>query len=188
VRVFGFTCGAPPRTTCGASPRTCRSAPLSRAPAVAYIAEEKTDRYAAPSGTTTTGGGSPARGKRRERLAAAHGVCEVVKEEAASRLGSRRKTARIRMQMATTQRASRELRNQANHCRCHEPARGHYWDPVTLRCTNGSCTRMWGGQQVSPTDCEHPRNAPWERTSDASPTGSMRDAGPRERRHVQEEV
>jgi hypothetical protein len=69
VRVFGSTCGAPPRTTCGAPPRTCRSAPPSRAPAVARIAEERTDRYAAPSGTTTTAGGSPARGKRRECLA-----------------------------------------------------------------------------------------------------------------------
>ncbi len=188
MRVFGSTCGAPPRTTCGAPPRTCRSAPPSRAPAVACIAEERTDRYTAPSGTTTTGGGSPARGKRRERFAAAHGVCEVVKEAAASRSGSRRKTARIRMQMATTQRANRELRNRANQCRCHEPARGHLWDPVTLRCTNGCCTRTWGGQQVSPTDCEHPRSALWERTSDASPTGSMRDAGPRRRRRVRGEV
>ncbi len=190
MRVFGSTCGAPLRTTCGAPPRTCRPAPPSRAPAVACIAEEKTDRYAAaaPSGTTTTGGGSPAQGKRRERLGAAHGVREVVKEAAASRLGSRRKTARNRMQMATTQRANRELRNRANPCRCHEPARGHLWDPVTLRCTNGSCTRTWGGQQVSPTDCEHRRSAPWERTSDVSPTGSVRDAGPRRRRRVQGEV
>ena len=180
MRVFGSTSGAPPRT--------CRSAPPSRVPAVACIAEERTDRYAAPSGTTTTGGGSPARGKRRERLAAAHGVREVVKEAAASRLGSRRKMARIRMQRATTQRANRELPNRANPCRCHEPARGHSWDPVTLRCTNGSCTRTWDGQQVSPTDCEHRRSAPWEGTSDASPTGSVRDAGPRERRRVQGEV
>lgn len=181
MRVFGSTSGAPPRTR--------RSAPPpSRAPAVACIAAERTDRYAAPSGTTTTGGGSPARGKRRERLAAAHCVREVVKEAAASRPGSRRKTARIRMQMATTQRANRELHNRANQCRCHEPARGHFWDPVTLRCTNGSCTRTWDGQQVSPTDCEHRRSAPWEGTSDASPTGSVRDAGPRERRRVQGEV
>ncbi len=180
MRVFGSTCGAPPRT--------CRSAPPSRALEVACIAEERTDRYAAASGTTATGGRSPARGKRRERLAAARGVREVVKEAAASRLGSRRKAARIRMQMATTKRASRELRNQANHCRCHEPARGHYWDPVTLRCTNGSCTRTWGGQQVSPTDCEHRSSAPWGGSSGASPTGSVRHAGPRERRRVQREV
>jgi hypothetical protein len=181
VRVFGSTSGAPPRTR--------RSAPpASRAPAVACIAAERTDRYAAPSGTTTTGGGSPARGKRRERLAAAHCVREVVKEAAASRLGSRRKTARIWMQMATMQRANRELHNRANQCRCHEPARGHFWDPVTLRCTNGSCTRTWDGQQVSPTDCEHRRSAPWEGTSDASPAGSVRDAGSRERRRVQGQV
>jgi hypothetical protein len=90
------------------------------------------------------------------------------------------------MQMATTQRLNRELRNRANQCRCHEPARGHLWDPVTLRCTNGSCTRTWGGQQVSPTDCEHRRSAPWERTPDASPTVSMRDAGPRGQRRVRE--
>jgi len=168
----------------------CKSAPPSRAPAVACIAEEKTDRYAAaaPSGTTTTRGGSPARGKRRERFAAAHGVREVVKDTAASRLRSRRKTAEIRMQMATTQRANWALRNRANECRCHEPARGHLWDPVTLRCTNGSCTRTWGGQQVSPTDCEHRRSAPWERISDASPTGSVRDAGLRRRRRVRREV
>ncbi len=186
MRVFDSTCGAPPRTTSGAPPRTCKSAPPSRAPAVACIAEERTDRYAAaaPSGTTTTGGGRPARGKRRERFAAAHCVREVVTEAAANRSGSRRKTARIRMQMATTQRANRELRNRANQCRCHEPARGHLWDPVTLRCTNGSCTRTWGAQQVSPTDCEYRRSAPWERTSDASPTGSVRDAGLRRRRRV----
>ena len=177
MRVFGFTCGAPPRTTCGATPRTCRSAPPSRAPAVACIAEERTDRYAAPSGTTTTGGGSPARGKRRERLAPAHVVREVVK-----------KAARRRMQLATTQRANRELHNRTNQCRCHEPARGHLWDPVTLRCTNGSCTRTWDGQQVRPTDCEHRRSAPWEGTSDAFPNGSVRDAGPRERRRVRGEV
>jgi len=48
------------------------------------------------------GGGSPARGKRHEHLAAAHCVCEVVKEAAASRSGSRKKTARIRMQMSTS--------------------------------------------------------------------------------------
>ena len=188
MRVFDSTCGAPPRTTCGAPPRTCKSAPPSRAPAVACIAEERTDRYAAPSGTTTTGSGSPARGKRRERLAAAHGVREVVKEAAASRPGSRRKMVRIRMQMATTQRANRELPNRVNQCRCHESARGHLWDPVTLRCTNGCCRRTWGGQQVSPTDCEHRRSAPWERTSDVSPTGSVRDAGRRGRRRVRGEV
>ncbi len=90
----------------------------------------------------------------------------------------------IRMQMATTQRANRELHHRANQCRCHEPARGHFWDPVTLRCTNGSCTRTWDGQQVSPSDCEHRRSAPWEGISDASPTGSLRDAGPRARRRV----
>ncbi len=49
-------------------------------------------------------------------------------------------------------------------------------------------TRVWGGQQVHPTDCEHRRRTPWEGTSDASPTGSVRDAGPRERRRVQGEV
>ncbi len=122
-------------------------------------------------------GRKPCPGKRRERLAATRCVSQVVKEAAASRLGSRRKTARIRMQMATTQRANRELHYRANQCRCHEPARGHFWDPVTLRCTNGSCTRTWSGQQMRPTDCEHRRSAPWERTPDASPTGSMRDAG-----------
>ncbi len=181
MRVFGSTSGAPPRTR--------RAAPLaSCAPAVARIAAERKDRYAAPSGTTTTGGGSPARGKRRERLAAADGVREVVKEAAASGLGSRRNAARIQMQMATTQRANPELHNRTNQCRCHEPARGHTWDPVTLRCTNGSCTRMWDGQQVRPTDCEYRRSAPWEGSSDASPTGSVRDAGPRERRRVQGEV
>ncbi len=168
MRAFCSTSGAPPRTR--------RSAPpASRAPAVACISAERTDRYAAPSGTTTTGGGSPARGKRRERLARC--VREVAKEAAASRLGSRRKTARIRMRMATTQRANRELHNRANQCRCHEPARGHFWHPVTLRCTNGSCTRTWDGQQMSPTDCEHRRSAPSEGTSDASSTGSVRDAG-----------
>ncbi len=172
-----------------APPRTHRSAPPpSRAPVVACITAERTDRYAAPSGTTTTGGGSPARGKRRERLAAVHRVREVVKEAAASPLGSRRKTTRIRMQNVTTRRANRTLHNRANRCRCHERARGHLWDPVTLRCTNGSCTRTWGGQQVSPTDCEHRGSAPWERTSDASPTGSVRDAGLRRRRHVRGEV
>jgi hypothetical protein len=63
-------------------PRTHRSAPPpSRAPAVACIAAERTDRYAAPSGTTTTGGGSPARGKRRERLATTRCVREVAKED-----------------------------------------------------------------------------------------------------------
>jgi len=174
VRVFGSTSGAPSRTR--------RSAPSpSRAPAVVCIAVERTDPYAAPGGMTTTGGGSPARGKRRERLAAAHCVREVVKEAAASRLGSRRKTARIRMQLATTQRANRELHRRANQCRCHEPARGHRWDPVTLRCTNGSCTRTWDGQQVSPTDCEHRRSAPWERTSGASGADS---AGVEERSRV----
>ncbi len=86
------------------------------------------------------------------------------------------------------QRANRELPNRANQCRCHEPARGHFWDPVTLRCTNGSCTRTWDGQQVSPTDCKHRRSAPWEGSSDASPTGSLRDAGPCDRRRVQREV
>ncbi len=181
MRVFG--------STSGAAPRTRRSAPPpSRAPAVARIAAETTDRYTAPSGTTTTSGGSPARGKRRELLAAAHCVRKVVKKAEASRLGSRRKTARIRMQMATTQRANREFHHRANQCRCHEPARGHFWDPVTLRCTNGSCTRTWDGQQLRPTDCEHRRSAPWEGTSDASPTRSLRDAGPRERRRVRGEV
>ncbi len=92
------------------------------------------------------------------------------------------------MQMATTQRANRELHNRANRCRCHQPARGHFWDPVTLRCTNGSCTRTWDGQQVSPTDCEHRRSTPWEGSSDASPSGSLLDAGPRERRRVRGEV
>ncbi len=176
MRVFGSTSGAPPRTR--------RSAPPpSRAPAVACIAAERTYRYTAPSGTTTAGDRSPARDKRRERLAAAHGVREVVKEAATSRLGSRRKTARIRMQLATTQTADRELHNRANPCRCHEPARGHCWDPVTLRCINGSCTQTWHGQQVSPTDCEYRRSASWESTSDASPPGSARDAGPlRQRR------
>ena len=58
--------------------------------------------------------------------------------------------------MATTQRANHEPAHRANQCRCHQPARGHFWDPVTLRCTNGSCTRTWDGQQVSPTDCEGP--------------------------------
>jgi len=130
----------------------------------------------------------PCPGKRRGRLAATRCVSQVVKEAAASRLGSRRKTARIRMRMATTQRANRELHNRANRCRCHEPARGHFWDPVTLRCTNGSCTRTWGGQQVSPTNCEHRRSAPWERTPDAFPTGSVRDAGLRRRRHMRGEV
>ncbi len=186
MRVFGFTCGAPPRTTCGAPPRIFKSAPPSRVPAVACIAEERTDRYAAPSGTTTTGGGSPARGKRRERLAAAHWVCEVVKHLAASQLGSRRKMARMRM--ATAQRANRELHNRTNQCRCHEPARGHFWNPVTLRCANGSCTRTWEGQQANPTDCEHRRSAPWDNTSDASSTVSVRDVGPRERRRVQGRV
>jgi len=181
VRVFG--------STSGASPRKRRSAPPpSRVPAVGRIATESADRYAAPSGTTTTGGGSAARGKRRKRLAAAHCVREVVKEAAASRLGSRRKTARIRMQMATTQRANRELHNRANQCRCHELARGHFWDPVTLRCTNGSCTRTWDGQQVNPTDCAHRRSAPRKGTSDASPSGSVGNAGPRERRRVQRKV
>ncbi len=175
VRVFGSTSGAPPRTR--------RSAPPpSRAPAVACIAAEGTDRYAAPSGTTTTGGGSPARGKRRERLAAARCVREVAKEAAASRLGSRRKMARMRM--ATTQRANRELHNRTNQCRCHEPARGHFWDSVTLRCTNGPCTRTWEGQQLNPTDCEYRRRAPWDSTSDASSTVSVRDVGPCERRRV----
>ena len=178
MRASGSTNGAPPRTH--------RSAPPpSRAPAVACITAERTDRYAAPSGTTTTGGGSPARGKRRERLAVVHGVREVVKEAAASPLGSRRKTTRIRMPMATTRRANRTLHNRANRCRCHERARGHFWDPVTLRCTNGSCTRTWDGQQGNPTDCEHRRSAPWEGTSDASPTGSVRDPGTRKRRRVQ---
>ena len=135
--------------------------------------------------TTTTGGESPARGKRRERLVAARRVCEVVKEAAASRLGSRRKTARNRMQTSSTPNANRELHHRANRCRCHEPARGHFWHPVTLRCTNGSCTRTWDGQQVSPTDCEHPRSAPWEGISDASGTGSERNARPRERQRVQ---
>jgi len=92
------------------------------------------------------------------------------------------------MQMATTQRANREPHNRANQCRCHEPARGHFWDPVTLRCTNGSCAQTWDGQQVSPSDCEYRRSAPWEGTSHASSTGSVRDAGPRERRRVQGEV
>ncbi len=53
-----------------------------------------------------------------------------------------------------------------------------------LRCSNGSCTRTWDGQQVSPTDCEHRRRAPWEGISGASAPGSVRDAGPRERRRV----
>ncbi len=181
MRAFGSTSGAPPRTR--------RSAPPpSRAPAVERIAAERMDRYAAPSGTTIAGGGNPARGERRERLAAAHSVRDVVKEAAASRTRSRRKTERIRMQMATTQRANRELHNRANRCRCHEPARGHAWDPVTLRCTNGSCTRTWDGQQVRPSECEHRRNAPWEGTSDASPSGSVRDTGPRERRRGLGEV
>ena len=80
VRAFGSTSGDPPRTR--------RSAPpLSRAPAVGCIAAERTDRYAAPSGTITAGGGRPARGKRRERLAAAH--------RARSRKGGDRKPARI---------------------------------------------------------------------------------------------
>ncbi len=178
VRAFGSTSGAPPRTR--------RSAPPpSRAPAVACIAAERTDRYAAPSSTTTPGGGSPARGKSRERLAAARCVREVVKETAASRLGARRKTARIRMQMATTQAGHRACQNRANQCRCHEPSRGHTWDPVTLRCTNGSCTRTWDGQQVRPSECEHRRSVPWEGSSDSTPTGSVHHAGPRERRRVQ---
>ena len=172
-----------------APPRTRRSAPPpSRGPAVGRIAAERTSPYAAPSGTTTTGGGSPARGKRRERLPAARCVREVVNEAAASRLGSRRKTARIRMQMATTQRANPKLHHRANQCRCHEPARGHFWHPVTLRCINGSCTRTWHGQQVSPTDCEYRRSAPWKGTSDASPNGSVRDARRRERRRVRAKV
>ena len=117
-----------------------------------------------PGRTTATSGGSPAQGEHR---APAQDVREVVKKSAASRLGSRSKTARIRMPMATTQRANHEPAHRANQCRCHQPARGHFWDPVTLRCTNGSCTRTWDGQQVSPTDCEHQRNAPWEGASDA---------------------
>ena len=96
--------------------------------------------------------------------------------------------ARIRVQMATMQRANRELHNRANQCRCHEPARGHTWDPVTLRCTNGPCARTWDGQQLRPTDCEHRESAPREGTSDPSPTDSVHDAGPRERRRVQGEV
>ena len=114
------------------------------------------------------------------------GGCEVVKDAAASRLRSRRKMARMRM--ATARRANRELHNWTNQCRCHEPARGHFWDLVTLRCANGSCTRTWEGQQVSPTDCEHRRSTPWGNTSDASSTVSVRDVGPRERRRVRGEV
>ena len=179
MRVFDSTSGAPPRTH--------RSAPPpSRASAVACIAGERTDRYAAPSGTTTMSGGSPARGERRERFAATHPMREVVKKAAGSRRGARRKNVRIRMRTPNTQRA--KVHDRANQCRCHEPARGHFWDPVTLRCTNGSCTRTWGGQQVSPTDCEHRRSASWERTSDVSPTGSVRDAGLRRRRRVLREV
>ncbi len=181
MRVSGSTSGAPPRT------RRSALRP-SRAPAVACIAAGRTDRYAAPSGTIMTGGGSPARGKRRERLDAADCAREVVKEAAASRIGSRSKTARIRMPMPTTQRVNREHHHRANQCQCHEAARGHFWDPVTLRCTNGSCTRTWDGQQLSPTDCEHRRSAPWDGTSDTSPTGSLRDAGPRERQRVRGEV
>jgi hypothetical protein len=116
-------------------------------------------------------------GRRNPPVAFSPECGEVVKEAAASRPESRRKTARIRMQTETTQRANRELHHRANQCRCHEPARGHFWDPVTLRCTNGSCTRTWDGQQVRPTECEHQRSAPWEGTSDASPDGSERDAG-----------
>ncbi len=90
--------------------------------------------------------------------------------------------------MATTQRVNPRLHDRANQCRCHEPARGHFWDPVTLRCTNGSCVRTWEGQQVRPTDCEHRKSAPWEGTPDASATDSVRDTGPREGRRVQGEV
>ena len=61
------------------------------------------------------------------------------------------------MQMAMPNGANRELQHRS--CRCHEPARGHVWDPIHLRCTNASCTRTWAGQQEAPTDCEHPRVA-----------------------------
>ena len=159
MHVFGSTSGTP-------APRRRSAPPHSRAPAVACIAAERTGRWAGPSGTTTTGVGSPARGKRRERLAAADRVREVVKEAATSRLETQREKARNRMQMATMQRANPELHDRTNRCRCHQPARGHFWDAVTLRCSNGSCTRTWDGQQVSPTDCKHRRNAPWEGISD----------------------
>jgi len=136
VRVFGSTSGALPW-------RRRSTPPPSRVPAVACIAAERTDRYAAaPSGTTTTGGGSP----------------------------------------------NRELHNRTYQCRCHEPARGHFWDSVTLRCTNGPCTRTWEGQQLSPTDCEHRRSAPWDSISDTSSAVSVRDVGPRERRRARGEV
>ena len=179
VRVFGSTSGVLPW-------RRRSTPPPSRVPAVACIAAERTDRYAAPSGTTTTGGGSPARGKRCEGLAAVHCVREVVKDAAASRLRSRRKMARMRM--ATAQRANRELHNRTYQCRCHEPARGHFWDSVTLRCANGPCTRTWEGQQLNPTNCEYSRSAPWDSTSDASSTVWSREMGLCERRRVRGEI
>ena len=64
------------------------------------------------------------------------------------------------LKMAATQRANQALHNQANRCQCHESARGHVWNPITLRCVHGSCTQTWDGQQVNPTKCEHRRIAP----------------------------
>ena len=59
--------------------------------------------------------------------------------------------------MATKRRANRELRSRAGQCWCHESARGHYWDPLTLRCQNKGCTQTWRGQQESPTECRNPK-------------------------------
>jgi hypothetical protein len=118
-----------------------------------------------PARTTPTSLESTSRSRSREHRGS--GGARSSEEGGGEPLGSRSKTARIRMPMATTQRANHEPAHRANQCRCHQPARGHFWDPVTLRCTNGSCTRTWDGQQVSPTDCEHQRNAPWEGASDA---------------------
>jgi len=64
---------------------------------------------------------------------------------------------------ARNHRPVRARRDPVNQCHCHELARGHYWDPLTLRCMNGDCTRTWEGQQLRPTECEYQRGAPWER-------------------------
>ena len=76
-------------------------------------------------------------------------------------------------------RCARELRDSAKHCRCHEPAMGHYWDAKTLHCTNAGCTRTWEGQQLRPTRCQHRRKAPWEGQDPSGASGARAADGDR---------
>jgi hypothetical protein len=82
----------------------------------------------------------------------------------------------MRTSVARKQRLARARRNPVNQCRCHQPARGHYWDPITLRCANEGCTRTWEGHQQRPTECEYQARAPWQRIplaeSDSDSTAS----------------